>query len=253
MSIPFGASAVIASTIALAAIAPAALAERVPDTCIEVQTPVRTADVCRGDARVPMFRTVIKSRPLPGCPASILIAYVDPIDGQPHGAIAAREGRAIETCGAGPRSVSVVEERFPGAAVTVPDPGPPPDESLPVVSNDAVPAPPPVPVRPVRWNAVAASLGRLKDGRATVAIGYSGAKESAAEATASAMAECRKYGGTACEVKGPWSQGCVFITLGTGTGTKGASWYSASVKDDALKRCQAAGYKCREPIGGCVE
>lgn len=102
-----------------------------------------------------------------------------------------------------------------------------------------------------RWNAIAAALWRVS-GIVRVAVGYSGIRDSAAEATQSALQQCKSAGGVNCEVKGgtPSNSGCIYITLGSNT--KGAGWYSRATSDEALQACRAAGYNCQTPIGGCV-
>lgn len=103
-----------------------------------------------------------------------------------------------------------------------------------------------------RWNAVAAALWRGPGGVAKVAIGYSGIRDTSAEASASALNQCRSAGGVNCELKGgtPANSGCIFITLGTSA--KGAAWYSRSSSEDAVQACREAGYACQTPLGGCL-
>ena len=102
-----------------------------------------------------------------------------------------------------------------------------------------------------RWIAVAAALWRVS-GNVRVAVGFSGVRDTAKEATDSALQQCKSAGGTNCEIKGstPINSGCKYITLGSNT--KGAGWYSRETADEALEACKAAGYNCQKPIGGCV-
>jgi hypothetical protein len=84
-----------------------------------------------------------------------------------------------------------------------------------------------------------------------VAIGYSGVRQTADDARASALDACRSAGGQDCKPIGAWNSGCLYIT--TGTSSNRAGWGSGASIDAALKKCRAYGFSCKKPIGGCVD
>jgi hypothetical protein len=106
------------------------------------------------------------------------------------------------------------------------------------------------PPAPVRWNSAAAAIWRHR-GRVHVAVGYSGARNSADDARASALDACRNAGGSGCKAIGAWNNGCLYIT--TGTSSSRAGWGSGGSIDAALKKCRSYGFSCKQPIGGCVD
>jgi hypothetical protein len=118
--------------------------------------------------------------------------------------------------------------------VATPTPSPPP------------PAPPPP---PPMWNSVASSLWKVR-GRAHVAIGYSGTRQTDQQARDSAIQACQDAGGPTCKANGAWSSGCVYIT--TGSARNRAGWVSGDSVDSVLSKCRADGFRCKTPIGGCV-
>jgi hypothetical protein len=120
----------------------------------------------------------------------------------------------------------------------------PPDTEPPAAAREEPPAP------PVRWNSVAAGIWRVR-GRVHVAIGYSGARSSAEDATSSAVDACVSGGGRNCKALGAWNSGCAYIT--TGHAVNRAGWASGATIEAALKKCRGDGFSCKPPIGGCVE
>jgi tetratricopeptide (TPR) repeat protein len=124
----------------------------------------------------------------------------------------------------------------PPPAVDAPAPAPPPA------------APPPPPPKP--WNSVAAAVWKVQ-GKAHVAVGYSGTRPTQQAARTEAEAACRRAGGQGCVVKGAWNYGCVYIT--TGNATNRAGWGSGGTTADAMRKCREQGLTCKQPIGGCVE
>ena len=139
---------------------------------------------------------------------------------------------------------------------------PPPASDLAAVDQlpQAAPPPPPPPVPqateaplpppPKPWNAIASSIWKVH-GRVHVAIGYSGTRQTEAEARQSAVDACKGAGGRTCKSTGAWNFGCVYIT--TGSAVNRAGWASGDSIDAALKKCRGNGFKCKQPIGGCVE
>jgi hypothetical protein len=119
--------------------------------------------------------------------------------------------------------------------------------------TDAPRGPPPAEhVQPPseRWNSAAAAIWRHR-GRVNVAIGYSGVRQTAEDARASAMDACRSAGGQGCKPIGAWNSGCLYIT--NGHSANRAGWGSGGSIDEALKKCRAYGFACKPPIGGCVD
>ncbi len=145
------------------------------------------------------------------------------------------------------------------------DAGPPP-EDVPAtnpafnggsVPRDVAPNRPAAPAEertappaPVRWNSAAAAIWRYR-GQVHVAIGYSGVRDTADDARASALNACRNAGGSGCKAIGAWNSGCLYIT--TGRSSNRAGWGSGGSIDAALKKCRSYGFSCKQPIGGCVD
>jgi tetratricopeptide (TPR) repeat protein len=126
-----------------------------------------------------------------------------------------------------------------------------PGPSAPAVAApEPPPAAPPPPPPPKPWNSVAAAIWKVQ-GKAHVAIGYSGTRPTQQAARNEAEAACRRAGGQGCVVKGAWNFGCVYIT--TGNATNRAGWGSGGTIADAMRKCQEQGLTCKQPIGGCVE
>jgi hypothetical protein len=152
------------------------------------------------------------------------------------------DGKASD---AGPQSDQPVDTPGSGAAggggrgvpsQTEAPPGPPPAQ------REEPPAD--------RWNSAAAAIWRHR-GQVRVAIGYSGVRQSAADARASALDACRSAGGDGCKPIGAWNSGCLYIT--TGTSSSRAGWGSGGTIEAALKKCRSYGFSCKKPIGGCVD
>lgn len=129
----------------------------------------------------------------------------------------------------------------------LPQSAPPP---LPPPASQTLQPPPPPPPPPKPWNAIASSIWKVK-GRVHVAIGYSGTRQTEVDARQSAVDACKGAGGPACKATGAWNYGCVYIT--TGSTTNRAGWASGDSIEAALKKCRSNGFKCKQPIGGCVE
>jgi len=101
------------------------------------------------------------------------------------------------------------------------------------------------------WGALAAGTWQDASGGAHVAIGSAYNYETAAIARREARKECRRRG-INCRVVGTFSNGaCGYITVGQTS--DGVAWYSGPSYSDVLRKCQRAGYGCKEPIGGCTE
>ncbi|HTV36203.1 MAG TPA: DUF4189 domain-containing protein [Xanthobacteraceae bacterium] len=96
---------------------------------------------------------------------------------------------------------------------------------------------------------MAASLYRVQ-GRAHVAIGYSGTQPTEDEAKDAAIQACKDAGGRTCKAAGAWNYGCIYIT--TGHTADRAGWASGETADAATKRCRSDGFTCKQPIGGCI-
>jgi hypothetical protein len=119
--------------------------------------------------------------------------------------------------------------------------------------TEAPPGPPPAQREEPpsdRWNSAAAAIWRHR-GQVHVAIGYSGVRQTADDARASALDACRSAGGQDCKAIGAWNSGCLYIT--TGTSSNRAGWGSGGSIEAALKKCRAYGFSCKKPIGGCVD
>jgi tetratricopeptide (TPR) repeat protein len=133
----------------------------------------------------------------------------------------------------------------PPSPAPSPPPAPPPPSPPP--QSEAPAAAPPA---PKMWNSIAASIWRVH-GRVHVAVGYSGLRQTEADARQSALDACRNGGGRTCESKGAWNFGCVYIT--TGSTRSRAGWASGNSEDAAVSKCRDDGLSCKKPIGGCVE
>jgi len=116
------------------------------------------------------------------------------------------------------------------------------------------PAPPPAqhqePPPPERWNSAASAIWHVR-GTVHVAVGYSGVRQTADDARASAIDACRNAGGRGCKAIGAWNTGCLYIT--TGRSSSRAGWGSGGSIAAALKKCRAYGFACKPPIGGCID
>lgn len=112
------------------------------------------------------------------------------------------------------------------------------------------PAPRPA-TRPVtrKWGAVAAALWRRR-GVVQVAIGSAVRYQTEAEARAAAIRSCRGKRRINCKVRTTWNRGCGYIVTGRNSG--GAGWVVGTSQADAQRKCRAKGYRCKRPIGGCV-
>lgn len=102
------------------------------------------------------------------------------------------------------------------------------------------------------WGAVAESLWRDYNGSANAAIGSSINQESEEVARTRAIYQCELNSeGNSCEVVGTFSHGeCGYIT--TGRNNKGVISVADSDEYEAYDRCEAQGYDCDWPIGGCT-
>jgi hypothetical protein len=119
--------------------------------------------------------------------------------------------------------------------------------------TEAPPGPPPAQREEPpadRWNSAAAAIWRHR-GQVHVAIGYSGVRQTAEDARASALDACRSAGGQDCKPIGAWNSGCLYIT--TGRSSNRAGWGSGGSVDAAMKKCRSYGFTCKQPIGGCVD
>jgi hypothetical protein len=120
--------------------------------------------------------------------------------------------------------------------------------------TEAPPGPPPAqhaePPPAERWNSAASAIWHHR-GQVHVAIGYSGVRQTADDARASALDACRSAGGEGCKAIGAWNSGCLYIT--TGRSSNRAGWGSGGSIEAALKKCRAYGFSCKPPIGGCVD
>jgi tetratricopeptide (TPR) repeat protein len=146
-----------------------------------------------------------------------------------------------------PAALAVIVDQL-SAAVQPPPPAPAAPQPQPQAPRSVKPAAPPPP--PKRWNAVAAAMWKV-EGRAHVAIGYSGTRPTEPEAKTRAVEACRNAGGQDCQAKGAWNFGCVYITTGHATGRAG--WGSGDSVAAALNKCQQQGLDCKQPVGGCVQ
>lgn len=117
------------------------------------------------------------------------------------------------------------------------------------------PAPSPATTAPAprpqtrKWGAVAAALWRRR-GVVQVAIGSAVRYQTEAEARAAAIRSCRGKRRINCKVRTTWNRGCGYIVTGRHSG--GAGWVVGQSEADARRKCRAKGYRCKRPIGGCV-
>jgi hypothetical protein len=100
------------------------------------------------------------------------------------------------------------------------------------------------------WGAVAAGLWRDGSGTAHVAVGSGIRYPSKSAAEQEALHQCEMRGQN-CEVVGTWNKDCGYIA--PGSSDDGVHWGMAATEQGALNECQAGGYECKNPIGGCVE
>ena len=99
------------------------------------------------------------------------------------------------------------------------------------------------------WVDVAAALWRSGDGRAHVAVGFSGTQPTPQDATASALAQCQGIGGRGCQNLGP-VRGCAYIVVGNTR--RGVAYGAGGSPEAAIAFVRAAGATSwRTPIGGC--
>jgi tetratricopeptide (TPR) repeat protein len=124
-----------------------------------------------------------------------------------------------------------------------PSPPPPPPSPSPPAAELA-------PAQPKPWNAIAASIWRVH-GLVHVAVGYSGTRPTEDLARQSAIEACERAGGPTCKSTGAWNFGCVYIT--TGSARNRAGWASGDSIEAALQKCRGDGFRCKQPVGGCVE
>jgi Domain of unknown function (DUF4189) len=100
-----------------------------------------------------------------------------------------------------------------------------------------------------RWVDVAAALWRTRDGRARVAVGFSGTQPTPEDATASAVAQCVGAGGPNCQNFGP-VRGCAYIVVGRTRG--GVAYGVGGSPDAAINSIRSAGATSwQTPLGGC--
>src|ERR1700722_374932 len=112
------------------------------------------------------------------------------------------------------------------------------------------PAPPQEPPPPGGWNSAAAAIWHHR-GQVPVAIVYSGVRQTADDARASALDACRSAGGEGCKAIGAWNSGCLYIT--TGRSSNRAGWGSGGSIEAARQKWRAYGFSCKPPIGGCLD
>jgi len=220
--------ATLGLTVFLAGIA-AAHAD-VPEGCVTLGTPRKVSSMCDFKKGVPMFYTPVRTTPIEGCPADLTVLYLDPQTQKLTSWEATRKGTTIETCGSG---VTAVKIKQASHARTSPSPRP----------QAAAPS------KKVYWNAVAGGIWKV-NGAVQVAIGYSGARNSASEAQASALRACSSAGQN-CQASKAFNSGCFYIT--TGRNSDSAGWVASYSSSEASARCNAKYSACKTPIGGCVE
>jgi hypothetical protein len=101
----------------------------------------------------------------------------------------------------------------------------------------------------VAWVDVAAALWRSGDGRARVAVGYSGTQPTGQAATNSALRQCQSSGGQGCRNLGP-VRGCAYIVVGNYEG--GVAYGAGASPEDAIASVKSAGATSwNRVIGGC--
>ncbi|HUS98568.1 MAG TPA: DUF4189 domain-containing protein [Hyphomicrobiaceae bacterium] len=101
-----------------------------------------------------------------------------------------------------------------------------------------------------RWGAFSVALWKRR-GIAQVSIGSALKFASKAEAQNAALRQCRDAGGRSCKIVTTWSVGCGYIT--TGRNSRGAGWVARTTRAKTTRDCRARGYRCKPPIGGCVD
>ena len=121
----------------------------------------------------------------------------------------------------------------------------------PAVAAPAAPpaTPPPATAPPARWGALAGVVWRHR-GVVQVAVGSAIRFESKSAAVAEALRQCRRQARRRCKIATTWNIGCGYII--TGRNRRGAGWVVGKTRAAAQKRCRAKGYRCKRPIGGCV-
>jgi len=100
------------------------------------------------------------------------------------------------------------------------------------------------------WHAIA-----IANGPGWVAYGYSGLKPTEAAARDEALRECRKRAKREdrCKIgkRNIASAGCMFVT--SGNSRRGLLWQTGPDREDLRESCTSSGYKCNDPIGGCIK
>ncbi|MCG6207969.1 DUF1036 domain-containing protein [Rhodopseudomonas sp. HC1] len=98
------------------------------------------------------------------------------------------------------------------------------------------------------WHAIA-----IANGSGWVSYGYSGPRASEAQAREHALDECRKRAKLdRCTVskRNVASAGCMFMT--SGNSRRGLIWQTGPDREELFESCRSSGYKCKDPIGGCI-
>jgi uncharacterized membrane protein len=100
------------------------------------------------------------------------------------------------------------------------------------------------------WHAIA-----IANGPGWVAVGYSGVRSTEAAAREDALDECRKRAKREdrCKIgkRNIASTGCMFAV--TGQSRRGIQWQTGPDREDLRESCSSSGYKCKEPVGGCIK
>ena len=99
------------------------------------------------------------------------------------------------------------------------------------------------------WGAVAAGLWRDGGGTAHVAVGSGIRYPTKSDAESEALRQCQMNGQN-CEIVGTWNRDCGYIA--PGANDSGVHWGMAATEQGALNECEAGGYNCKAPIGGCL-
>jgi hypothetical protein len=101
------------------------------------------------------------------------------------------------------------------------------------------------------YGAIATATWNDSSGAAYVASGVAWNYSSPDLAANGAISQCQGYGGQNCTVVGTFSNGgCGYVT--TGSNASGVRWGVGPTAQDALNQCQAGGYTCNQPAGGCT-
>jgi hypothetical protein len=102
-----------------------------------------------------------------------------------------------------------------------------------------------------RWIAVAKASWLDEKGKQHAAGAFSGITSSREEAIEKALRRCQAQGAKGCTLSGPYDSGCIYITVGSNAA--GSHGGIAETADEAMRICAEGGYKCRKPVGGCIE